>query len=233
MKHRFFLKNNEFDKDIQNQIINVLKLKTGEEVEVCINNECFLTSLIVEKKNVSYNIISKIKENKTLKIDLIQGIPSKQHKIEFIIKYCSLYGVENIIFTNFKRSTFKVPFKDLKVDRYEKIIKESSEIAHRDNLTNISFINNLKDCNLKNYDLVILLDEQAIGYEISNIKKEDIIDKKIAIIIGPEGGISDIEREYIKEFNPIQTLILPFILTTESASLGVINYLYIISKKTN
>lgn len=185
----------------------------------------------MKKKKVSYNIKTKLKANNTLEIDLIQGIPSKQHKIEFIIKYTTLFGIDNIIFTNLKRSSFKVPFKDLKVDRYEKILKESVEIAHRDNLTNIQFINTLKDCNLEKYDLIILLDEEAKNYEINNIKKEDIINKKVGIIIGPEGGISEFEREYIKQFKSIQTLILPFILTTESASLGVINYLYLLVNK--
>lgn len=232
MKHRFFLKDKEFEKDIKKQIVNVLKLKTGEEVEICIDNECFLASLNIDKNNVDYTIKQKLNKNSTLDIDLIQGIPSKQHKIEFILKYTTLYGIGNIKFVNFKRSGFKVPFKDLKADRYEKILKESAEIAHRDNLPNVEFINNLKDCNLENYDLIILLDEEATGFEINNLSKNDIINKKICIIIGPEGGISDIERNYIKQFSTaIQSLILPFILTTESASLGLINFLYLLSKK--
>lgn len=223
MRQRYFLKNNKIDDKLKFQLTKVLRCKTGDKMEFCFDNKCYLVSLTFSSKDVTYEIIEEIKRQKNkYKIDLLQGLPNKEKKLEFILKYNTLFGVNDIYFLKFNRSI------DLKIsknryDRYHEIVKEAAEINHRDNVPNFYFIDKLNEIKYLNYDLIILADEEE-----QNTNLYDLFDKEyknILVIIGPEGGITDIERNYFLEQGAKKITLGKNILTTESAALPILSYI--------
>jgi 16S rRNA (uracil1498-N3)-methyltransferase len=75
------------------------------------------------------------------------------------------------------------------------------------------------------YDLVLLADESEKAVTLEKALSNDFQDIKIAVIIGPEGGISDSERKALLSKNVVAITLGSNILPTEVASLYVLSYL--------
>ena len=109
-----------------NHIINVLRMKIGDELIICNSDTGENFSVKIEEikaKEITCNIIKKLeqKAESNVKITLFQGIP-KFDKMEFIIQKVTEIGVINIIPVDMKRTIVKLNDKeDKKVNRWKKI----------------------------------------------------------------------------------------------------------------
>jgi 16S rRNA (uracil1498-N3)-methyltransferase len=203
--------------DLYNHIIKSLRFKEGD----CFYffdeiNEYFCAISSIGKNFASYEIktINKIVEKNKPFITLIQGVP-KGEKMDFVCKYATLFNVDEIIFVYMSRSIPKDINQTNKLLRLNNIILEAVSISKRRSVPKVSFVNNLKDINLSKYDNVYLLDEEE--KTTKEIKRRS----SIAIIVGPEGGIDEVDRNNISVAYERVSLGTN-ILTTESASLAVL-----------
>lgn len=216
--HRFFTKNWEFDPEIKHQIKNVLRLRGGTQIEVCVDNLCFLGVVSYRDKEPVFIKQKQLTQNKVFKVDIVQGLTIPK-KCEFAIKHLTLYGVKKLMFAPFHRSERKL--KPLNLNRAETIAKEAAEIAKRFEVPEIKVLSALTDIDFAKYDLVLLADEEA-NYE-KKFGFKDFKDKSILLIIGPEGGIDISERKYFQSLSNCQIVSLgENILTTESAAIGIL-----------
>ena len=145
-------------------------------------------------------------------------------KLDDIIKHSTELGVYEIIPTIMKRSIFKLDTKKLesKLIRFNKIAKEAAEQSFRDYVPNIPSIKYLKETDFSKFDKKILCYEESaknnelVNFKniISSLNKND----KVAILIGPEGGIDDSELTYLKDKGFVECALGPRILRTETAS---------------
>ncbi|MFA5692613.1 MAG: RsmE family RNA methyltransferase [Acholeplasmataceae bacterium] len=217
---RYFLNDNkEFLKEDINHLKNVMRFKDGDLIEVCFNDKCYKTKLIVKGNSFSYEIIDEIKNIKLTKIRLIQGLP-KGNKIDFITKSSTIFGVSEIIFVNMDRSIAKTNNVEHKLNRLEKIIKEASELSKRFNLPKIKFINNISELtlNLNTYFLDEL--EKNNNYQKQIYNQDEIIN----VIVGPEGGISSTERDVFLKNGFIPLSLGSLILPTELAHIPFLSH---------
>lgn len=216
--HRFFTKNWEFAPEIKHQIKNVLRLREGTQIEVCVDNLCFLGVVSYRDKEPVFIKQKQLTQNKVFKVDIVQGLTIPK-KCEFAIKHLTLYGVRKLMFAPFHRSERKL--KPLNLTRAETIAKEAAEIAKRFDVPEIKALSALTDIDFAKYDLVLLADEEA-NYE-KKFDFKDFKDKNILLIIGPEGGIDISERKYFQSLSNCQIVSLgENILTTESAAIGIL-----------
>lgn len=253
---KFFVKTEQIENnniilngDDVNHIINVLRMKKGDEIQVC-NQETgdnYNAQITQYTKNeVDCEIIERI--NKTtesnVNITLFQGLP-KFEKMELIIQKNTEVGVKRIVPVIMERTVVKIDEKvaSKKLERWQKIAEIAAKQSMRDIIPNIDNITKLKEIDTTEYDVVLvayeneehnkLKDElQKLSKKIegtnSNNNEENF---NIAIVIGPEGGISEKEIELLAEKNAKFVSLGRRILRTETAGLVMTgNILYELEK---
>lgn len=219
------------DDDV-NHIKNVLRLNVGEEIKICNqdsskNYNCKI--LEISSKKVICEIIEEL-NNKTegnVELYIFQGLP-KADKMELIIQKGTELGVTEFIPVNMKRCIVKFDKKDeiKKIERWNKISEVAAKQSGRDiipkvrSLENVSVIEN----QVKDFDLFLVAYEMEKDNYIKNeLKKlKSLKDNyKIAVLIGPEGGLDLLEVEKLKLAGAKVISLGTRILRTETVALQV------------
>ena len=236
---KFFVKNEDiFENNIEitssdvNHIKNVLRLKIGDKIQICNqdtseNYICEISS--IEKNCVKTKILEDVQgiAEGNVELDIFQGLP-KSDKMELIIQKGTELGVSKFIPVSFKRSIVKLFGKDeiKKIERWQKIAEVAAKQCHRDLVPEVTSIINVKNlCDLiQKYDAVLLAYEEEQNNYIKNelLKIKESKEKlKIAVIIGPEGGIEKEEVQILEEAGSKVVSLGKRILRTETVALQV------------
>lgn len=205
-------------------IINVLRCKIGEELEIsCGDGFDYLCQIEqIENKKVVVKILDCFgndSEPKT-KITLYQGLP-KGEKMELLIQKCVEIGIDKIIPVNTDRTIVKLSGKeDKKVQRWNKISESAAKQSRRGKIPTIENIVSFKEAiNLcKQNDLNIIPYEKEKQNNLKTIIK-DFKGESIGIFIGPEGGFSEKEINLAIENNILPITLGKRILRTETAGM--------------
>ena len=235
---KFFVKENQInDKKIEiidedvNHIKNVLRLVIGEKIKICdsdnkINYICEISE--ISKQNVICNIleVAKNEAEGNVKLYIYQGLP-KADKMELIIQKGTELGVTEFIPVAMKRSIVKLEGKDetKKNERWQKIAEVAAKQCGRDFIPEVKHVQKINDIieNIKKYDLIMVAYElEEVNYikaELKALPKKE--DYKIAIVIGPEGGLEQEEVEKLKEAGAKVISLGKRILRTETVAMQV------------
>lgn len=172
-------------------------MKDNDKIEVIYDNDLYICNVILNELPW-VDIVSK-EEGKIEDKEIILAIPLlKEQKMDLVLQKATELGVTKIIPVTMERSIVKLAdSKEVKkIDRWSKICKEASEQSKRNSIPVISNIMTLKE----------LVKEEGIKIVCSTIEKENNLKKfltehknydKIIIVVGPEGGISSKEEEYL------------------------------------
>ena len=220
-----------------NHIKNVLRKNIKDTLEICNaqSGENFLCEIEkFEKDEILCNILENLENTSepNTYVHIYQGLP-KSDKMELIIQKSVELGVSEITPTNMSRCIVKLDSKDArkKVERWQKISEVAAKQSGRDIIPKINNICSLNEIinQCKDYDAILLAyeneKENRLRDEIEQLKKlHTQKDKlKIAIIIGPEGGLAHEEVEKAKQ-NGIKIITLGNrILRTETVALNVLS----------
>ena len=218
-----------------NHIKNVLRQKSGDKITICDTSKeqdylCEIDK--IEEKSIGCNIIEKLENNteSNVKVTIFQGLP-KADKMELVIQKSVELGVYDITPLQMKRCVVKLNEKDKakKIQRWQKISEVAAKQCGRNIIPKINNIVNVKEvCNLCNeYDIVLIAyeneKENTLKKELKNLKKLDKEEIKVAIIIGPEGGIAPEEIEMFEENGAKIITLGNRILRTETVALSVLS----------
>ena len=220
-----------------NHIKNVLRKNIKDTLEICDaqNGKNFLCEIEkIEKEQIICSIIEELenKSESSTYIHIYQGLP-KSDKMELIIQKSVELGVAEITPTNMSRCIVKLDSKDArkKVERWQKISEVAAKQSGRDIIPKINNLCNFKEITsqCEDYDAIILAyeneKENKLRNEIDKLKSLQKEKLKIAIIIGPEGGIAQEEVEKAKQ-NGIKVITLGNrILRTETVALNILSIL--------
>ena len=222
-------------KDV-NHIKNVLREKVGDELIICNSSkeQNYLCEIIgISEESIKCKIIKTLENNveSNIKVTIMQGLP-KADKMELVIQKSVELGVYDIIPIEMKRCVVKLTDKDKpkKIQRWQKIAEVAAKQCGRDRIPKIETIINVKNiCNLlEKYDIVLVAyeneKENTLKHELKKIKeKSEKQEIKIAIIIGPEGGIAPEEVEQLKKDGAKSITLGKRILRTETVALNVLS----------
>lgn len=236
---KFFVNENQIhsniieilDEDV-NHIKNVLRLNVDEEIKICDssnskNYNCKIISISSQK--IECEILSELQNEAegNVEIHIFQGLP-KADKMELIIQKGTELGVAEYIPVSFKRSIVKLSGKDeiKKIDRWNKISEVAAKQSGRDMIPKVRNIESVKNIasKINDYDLFLVAyeneKENYIKNELLEIKpKKDSY--KIAVVIGPEGGIDEQEINILKDAGAHIISLGRRILRTETVALQV------------
>lgn len=220
MPQRYFVSqiNGLIDGQDAHHITRVMRMKTQDEIIVCAQDQCVLVSIEMVGNPVTYSVKHVIETHKQMHITLIQGLP-KHPKQEFVTKYATLFGASAIIFVPMQRSISKLENVDHKLSRLETIAKEAAELGHQSHIPQISMALHMDKIDFTVFDMILLADELEHQKTIPFVTLGVTKTSRIAIIIGPEGGIAESERNVLISRKAIPVSLGRHILPTEAASL--------------
>lgn len=222
-----------------NHISNVLRMKKNDELQICnqATGENYLSKIIsISKTVVECEIEEKIDKTteSNVNITLFQGIP-KFEKMELIIQKNTEVGIKNIVPVMMERTVVKLDDKlaNKKLERWQKIAEIAAKQSMRDIIPSIENIIKTKDIDVTEFDAFLVAYENEnhnmLKSELLKLREDKEKDKKynIAVLIGPEGGISEKEIEMLQAQKAKFISLGKRILRTETAGLVMVgNIMY-------
>lgn len=214
------------DRDDLHHMSKVLRLKSGDEVDVSDGAKFEYHGVIEEldQNLATIKILDKqaFAREPELLVSLYQGVP-KAGKMEVIIQKNVEEGVHEIIPVFMDRTVVvdKGNFSK-KIDRWQRVSDEAVKQCKRGIIPKVrgSVKFNEMISELEDFDLVLFPyeneDDTNIKDVLRNLSEKP---KRLAIVIGPEGGFSDSEADALKKMGASTVSLGKTILRTETAGL--------------
>lgn len=231
----------ELTKENANHIINVLRLKIGDKIEICNNNNNLdniifdYTCEIIELKENNSAIVKVLEclesvSEPNIKIVLYQGLP-KSEKMELIIQKGVELGVSSIVPIATERAIVKLAKgdkQDKKIARWNKISESASKQSKRSIIPQVtevlSFDEAIKKASSQNTINIIPYEQEKnfclksfcndVKIKYLNNNNNNIC---IGVFIGPEGGFTTKEISSAITHKVVPVTLGKRILRTETA----------------
>ena len=206
-------------------LINVMRKKIDDSILVFngVNGE-FLAKISEIYKNTIF--IDIIKKTRDVQIDndiWLLFAPVKKSPTEYIVQKATELGVSKIIPVITERTITK----NLNLKRMQDIAIESSEQCERITIPEVCAIKKLKDLipNWDNDRIIFFCDETIRNNDVVKIDFQNLSTKSFgAILVGPEGGFSANETNYLREKKFIRPIDLgPRILRSDTAVIAALS----------
>ena len=184
----------------KHHIINVMRMKENDIVEIVYDEKIFLCKINnITKKDVTYKVIKEKVENNELPIKVTIAIPlMTEKKLDFIFQKCTELGIYDFIIYNSERSKVKINDKlNKKLERWNLICKEASEQSFRNIVPKVYGIKELKNLIDLDYDISLVASTKKVKKTMKKIMQNSTNYDKIIIVVGPEGGLTDKEEEFL------------------------------------
>ena len=203
----------------------ILRAQEGDIISVVTDSNEYKARIAeINKDDILCMLVETIERNNESKINitLCQGIP-KQTKMETIIQQNVELGVKSFIPLITERTVVKLNDKDReqkKLDRWQKIAKESAKQSKRNIIPKVEEIATVKELveRLRNENAEVI-----VPYELEDMRLlKDVLSElkqDYYIIIGPEGGFDIKEIEMLKEIGAHIVTLGKRILRTETAGI--------------
>ena len=230
---RFFLSQQElnsgvFGGDEFNHMRKVLRMQEGDQF-IAITGDQYDYLCKIKKLNkdaAEFQVVTKEVNvaNPKINITIVQAL-CKSDKLEFITQKTTEIGATTLVPIYLKNCDVKQ--NTGKLSRLQKIAISASKQCKRSAILNIEdciTINELND-KLKDYDMTIFANERERERSVFDAILKVDKPKKIAVIIGPEGGFTDEEINKIIDMDAISVSFGKRILRTETAGLYAISIL--------
>lgn len=234
--HRFFVEPSQVTGDLitvtgedVKHIAKVLRLGAGDKISVCDGqcNEFFAVIDSVDKNEVTARIEERFSSQTEPKIELTiyQGIP-KAGKLETIIQKGTEIGVRRFVPFDSSRAVVK-PWKpdDSKCARYSRVAYEASKQSRRGRVPEVEPPISFKALceRTAGHQLTLLAWEEEVAYSLKRqlraaLEQGAVTD--VAVVIGPEGGISPEEAQALKDAGAVPVSLGRRILRTETAGMA-------------
>ena len=208
----------------------VLRMHQGEACELFAEGKRFSGEIASIGEEVEVRILSELPSTEAkLRITLYQGLP-KADKMELIVQKSVELGACSVVPVAMSRCVVQLDAKDgrKKQERWQKIAREACKQSGRCEMMQvtepISFKNLLTK--LAAHQAAIVPWEDARGYSLAKFHQEHPEITDLAIVIGPEGGMSEDEIARMKDANCQSVTLGPRILRTETAGLCALSALF-------
>lgn len=225
--HRVYTNNNlkknqivNFEEDNFHYLKNVLRFNKNSQFRVFneIDGEFLCEVSSVNKHNLDVNIIEKIRDIKQEKnLTLIQSIIKQDRMLE-AIRAAVQIGVTEII----PLISTRVQYKNINYKKFTNTIIQSVEQSERFSIPKLTTEMKLHEIlENNNYEqIIVALESEKNSKKINSI---DIKNNNIAVIIGPEGGFSEEEKELLYNSEKITTVSLgENVLRSEIATISAL-----------
>lgn len=207
----------------------VLRLSKGETIEVFDGSgrQYVVRLERVGKEEVRGVIVKRCLASRDTFPQIIvgQGIP-KGKKLDFVIQKLTELGIHSFVPLLTERTILRLDplTQKAKLSRWQRIALEASKQSRRffpphidDIMTLQEFCASSQECDLK-----LLLWEEEGERELKEALMSPLQRKRVAILVGPEGGFSQEEAMIAQRYGFVPVSLGHSILRTETAALAVV-----------
>ncbi len=214
-----------FLREDAHHITHVLRMSAGERLLVCdgLGND-YECEILEAADPVFCRILSKgpSEVEPVLSLTLMQGLP-KAEKMEWIIQKNTELGVYAFLPLESERSIVKLDGKkkESKEERWSKIALSAAKQSGRGMIPKVEACQTLRDAakRFSEYDRVIVLYEDEHSRSLKQVLSELSEPKKLALLVGPEGGWSETEIAFLRSCGAVTAGLGKRILRTETAGM--------------
>lgn len=196
--------------DSLHHLVHVVRIELDETLLLQNGHGLFVETKVngINKKELSLSYLKHYEKERSFEYDLILAMPKKD-ALDLCFKEATELGIRNIILVKSEYSQGRVPDDD----RLEKLLVSALEQSNAPYLPVVS-VSNWQEIRWESYRDVTLLDSQSPS-------SEDYEEKELsprALVIGPEGGFSQGEIEFLHSIKNLKVVNLPTpILRTPTA----------------
>ena len=219
-----------FDGDIYNHMVRVLRLGTGDSVQLADENGMvhFGTIDQVAKEWVAVKIASSslaVESDSTVpKITICQALP-KGDKIDLILQKGTELGAHNFWLFGGRRSVAKIRDDQLssKLERWNRITTEAARQCGRSDIPEVTWRPSaVEAANNADQELQLILWEAERDHSLKEALSIGGKPSSVIVAIGPEGGFDPLEVRHFSQhgFQPVS--LGSRILRTETASIAIL-----------
>ena len=215
--------------DLFHHMARVLRLKMGARLSLADGNgrEFMGTICRVDADNLTIklegNDIASVSEIGP-KITLFQGLP-KGDKLECILQKCTELGVSEIVPFVAARSVSRPAAGRIqeKLERWRRIALEAARQSRRMTVPQVTFAADLSEvCRQADHPVKLLLWEEEQTRSLRMLLAGVQSPQKIAVIVGPEGGLTREEVTCALKCGFISVSLGKRIVRTETAGLAIL-----------
>jgi len=214
--------------ELRRHLQTVLRLQAGDRIQLFNGAGQVATSILRDDSTIELQDVMNYPAPNCF-LTLIQGLP-KGDKLELILQKGTELGVNQFYLTTMERSVglLKSARKAKRLERWQKIIQEAARQSKQYHLPQLE-----ADTLLPNVLSTVKADLKLLLWEESAKPLEAVLPQlppqRIAVVVGPEGGISQQEvlQAEAEGYRPVS--LGPRILRTETAGLAImtiLQYLY-------
>ncbi|EJY57046.1 hypothetical protein URH17368_0231 [Alicyclobacillus hesperidum URH17-3-68] len=207
----------------------VLRVRPGERLVIALDDGPWLGEIVaVEQSAVAVCLRERYPISEPAAgFVVVQGM-AKGDKMESILQKCTEIGAISFVVYQAERSVARIEGKvEVKLGRWRKIVREAAMQAQRDRIPDVAYAKTLPDLarllESKGVTHSLVLDEleRARGFRSALQEAPGALVR--AIVIGPEGGWADAERDALHSLPGACTVTLgPRILRTETAGMAAL-----------
>ena len=205
--------------------LTVLRLKAGEAVQLILEDQLFDAVLLSTEPKVTARLEQVLPSPEPkARVTLYQGLP-KADKVDYVVQKGTEAGVYAVRILEMARSVSKLNGKDAdrKTERWQRIAQEAAKQSGRAHVPMVDVIGaKALPQALSRHDLVLVPWEEAHALSLAASMKEHPEAQNIAVIIGPEGGITPEEIEVFRSAGAVPVTLGPRIFRTETAGLAAL-----------
>jgi len=230
MRRRFFVDeihsgHARIEGDDAHHLTKVLRVESGQRYEISDNRTVFLAEVeTARRQEVVFRTIEKLPpEPASVRITLCAALIKFDH-FEWIVEKATELGVAEIvpvIAVRTERGLEKAALK--RSERWRRIALEASQQSRRAHLPEIREAVTLAQALDIRAEHRYVLDEDPGGKPLAGaLPDRRANDDSVAILVGPEGGWTDVEREQFTATSWIRVSLGPLILRAETAAIAAL-----------
>ena len=228
--HRFFADENgvmngvaRLDAEDAGHALRVLRLTPGEKIHLFSGGNAYLAEIADVSDGVTARVLDALPSPEaTLRVTLYQGIP-KGDKMDYIVQKCTEAGAARIVPVNMPRCVAKLDGRDdKKLARWQRIAREAAKQAFRPLTPEICppIPMTQLPARLAAHQLALAPWEEARDGSLRQLITPAVTD--LAVVIGPEGGMSEADVAPLLAAGAKAVTLGPRIFRTETAGLAAI-----------
>jgi len=204
-------------------LTRVLRVEPGQKFEISDNQAVYLAEVETARKDyVLFAVLEQLKVPTPVVRTILLASLIKFDRFELMIEKTTELGVERLIPVEAERTEKGLAQAAHKrLDRWHRIGQEASEQSRRARLPDIGLPVDLAEAIKAEADYHYLLDEAADAPLLSVLPSTRQGDR-VALLLGPEGGWTDREREAITRAGWVPVSLGEQILRAETTAIAAI-----------